>query len=69
METGIAKAIRLAKGQSALSRMIDRTPQCVQRWYAAGRPSLEGGKRIVKALPGQITLSELFPETSAPDGA
>jgi DNA-binding transcriptional regulator YdaS (Cro superfamily) len=61
VESGIAKAVRLAKGQSALARLLKCSPQCVQRWVKQGWPSLKGCARIEEVLNGRVTRAELHP--------
>jgi DNA-binding transcriptional regulator YdaS (Cro superfamily) len=61
VESGIAKAVRLAKGQSALARLLKCSPQCVQRWVAQGRPSPKSCAGIEKVLNGRVTRAELHP--------
>lgn len=62
MITGIAKAIALAGGtQTALGKVLNLTPQCIQRWEAQGHPSAKGAIAIERAYPGRITLAELHP--------
>lgn len=65
-ETGIAKAVRIAKGQSALARMVKRTPQAIQRWVANGHPSKVGCADIEVALGGKVTRAELLPRLFGP---
>jgi DNA-binding transcriptional regulator YdaS (Cro superfamily) len=62
VETGIAKAIRLATSQTALAKMINCTPQAVQRWSRQGYPSKKGCPKIEAALNGRVTRAELLPE-------
>ncbi|WP_426106423.1 YdaS family helix-turn-helix protein [Massilia sp. TSP1-1-2] len=61
LESGIAKAVRLAESQSALARLIKCTPQCVQRWVTRGWPSPAGSQKIEAALQGRVTRAELNP--------
>ena len=69
-ETGISKAVRLAKGQSALARLLPRvTPQAVQKWEARGYAPPVRWRQIEDALSGAVTRYELNPEVfgDAPD--
>lgn len=66
LETGIAKAVRLAGSQSALGRLIQVTAQCVQRWVAQGHPSPEGCKKIEIGFGGRLTRAELDPDLFGP---
>ncbi|ATQ79272.1 chaperone (plasmid) [Massilia violaceinigra] len=65
-ETGIAFAVRLCGTQSALARLIKHTPQAVQRWMAAGKPSKVGCKLIALALGGKVTRAQLDPDLFGP---
>jgi len=61
METGIAKAIRLAGNQSALGRLLDLTPQAVQKWEAQGYVPAERCREVEAVLNCQVTRYELNP--------
>lgn len=61
METGIAKAIRLAGSQTALGTMLGVTPQAVQKWAAQGSVPGERCREVESALNGQVTRYELNP--------
>lgn len=61
METGIAKAIRLAGNQSALGRLLDLTPQAVQKWESQGYVPAERCREVEAALNCQVTRYELNP--------
>lgn len=65
-ETGIGLAVRLCGTQSALARLINHTPQAVQRWMAAGKPSKTGCKLIERALDGKVTRAQLDPDLFGP---
>lgn len=62
METGIAKAIRIAGNQSALGRLLGRTPQAVQKWEAQGYVPAGRCREIETKLNGQVTRYELNPD-------
>ena len=59
METGIAKAIRLAGSQTALGNMLGLTPQAIQKWAAAGVVPGDRCREVEAALSGQVTRYEL----------
>lgn len=59
METGIAKAIRLAGSQTALGNMLGLTPQAIQKWAAAGIVPGDRCRDVEAALNGQVTRYEL----------
>ncbi len=61
METGIDKVVRIAGNQTDLSKILGITPQAVQKWVQAGKPSPLGCRDIEKAFPGQVTRAELDP--------
>lgn len=61
METGIAKAIRLAGSQTALGRLLDLSPQAIQKWAAQGSVPGERCRDVEAALNGQVTRYELNP--------
>lgn len=61
METGIAKAIRIANGQSALGRLLGLTPQAIQKWEAQGYVPAERCREVETKLGGQVTRYELNP--------
>lgn len=61
METGIAKAIRLAGSQTALGRLLDLSPQAIQKWAAQGTVPGERCRDVEAALNGQVTRYELNP--------
>lgn len=61
METGIAKAIRLAGSQTALGNMLGLTPQAIQKWAAHGTVPGERCRDVEAALNGQVTRYELNP--------
>lgn len=69
METGIAKAIRLAGSQSALARMVNRSPQAVQKWGTQGFVPGERCRDVESALEGQVTRYELNPAVFGADPA
>lgn len=66
IESGIAKAVRLARGQSALARLLKCTPQCVQLWVKQGPPPPKRCKDIEVALKGRVTRVELDPGLFGP---
>lgn len=59
METGIAKAIRIAGNQSALGRLLGLTPQAVQKWESQGYAPADRCREIEEKLSGQVTRYEL----------
>ena len=61
METGIAKAVRLAGNQSALGRLIGLSPQAIQKWEAQGYVPSERCREVEAKLNGQVTRYELNP--------
>jgi DNA-binding transcriptional regulator YdaS (Cro superfamily) len=61
METGIAKAIRLAGSQTALGNLIKLTPQAIQKWAAQGVVPGERCREIEALFDGQVTRYELNP--------
>ncbi|MGG7603519.1 transcriptional regulator [Massilia sp. BKSP1R2A-1] len=61
METGIAKAIRIAGSQSALGSLLGLTPQAVQKWAAQGSVPGERCREVETLLSGQVTRYELNP--------
>jgi DNA-binding transcriptional regulator YdaS (Cro superfamily) len=66
LESGIAKAVRLAESQSALARLLKCTPQCVQRWAKQGFVAAKRCKDVEAALGGRVTRAELNPSTFGP---
>lgn len=60
METPIEKAVRLAGGQSALSRAVEVSPQAVQQWVSEGRVSHK--KVIAVESATGVHRSELRPD-------
>jgi DNA-binding transcriptional regulator YdaS (Cro superfamily) len=67
METGIAKAIRLAKSQTALGDMLGLTPQAIQKWSAQGIVPGDRCREIETKLGGKVTRYELNPEVFGED--
>lgn len=61
METGIAKAIRLAGSQTALGNLLGLTPQAIQKWAAHGAVPAERCRDVEAAFQGQVTRYELNP--------
>lgn len=61
METGIAKAIRLAGSQTALGNLLKLTPQAIQKWAAQGVVPGERCREVESLLDGQVTRYELNP--------
>lgn len=61
METGIAKAIRLAGSQTALGNLLGLTPQAIQKWAAQGAVPGERCREVEAKLDGQVTRYELNP--------
>jgi len=61
METGIAKAIRLAGSQTALGNLLGLTPQAIQKWAAQGSVPGERCREVESKLDGQVTRYELNP--------
>lgn len=61
METGIAKAIRIAGSQTALGNLLGLTPQAIQKWAAQGVVPGERCREVETKLDGQVTRYELNP--------
>lgn len=61
METGIAKAIRIAGSQTALGNLLGLTPQAIQKWAAQGAVPGERCRELEAKLNGQVTRYELNP--------
>lgn len=61
METGIAKAIRLAGSQTALGHLLNLTPQAIQKWAAQGAVPGERCREVEALFDGQVTRYELNP--------
>jgi DNA-binding transcriptional regulator YdaS (Cro superfamily) len=61
METGIAKAIRLAGSQTALGNLLGLTPQAIQKWAAQGTVPGDRCREVETKLNGQVTRYELNP--------
>jgi len=61
METGIAKAIRLAGSQTALGNMLGLTPQAIQKWASQGFAPGDRCREVEAKLDGQVTRYELNP--------
>lgn len=61
METGIAKAIRIAGSQTALGNLLGLTPQAIQKWAAQGAVPGERCREVEAKLDGQVTRYELNP--------
>jgi len=61
METGIAKAVRIAGNQSVLGRLLGLTPQAIQKWEAQGYVPSERCREVETKLNGQVTRYELNP--------
>jgi DNA-binding transcriptional regulator YdaS (Cro superfamily) len=61
METGIAKAIRLAGSQTALGNLLGLTPQAIQKWASQGCAPGDRCREIEAKLDGQVTRYELNP--------
>ena len=59
METGIAKAIRLAGSQTALGNMLSLTPQAIQKWAAQGFVPADRCREVEEKLGGKVTRYEL----------
>lgn len=67
METGIAKAIRLAGSQTALGKLVGRTPQAIQKWAAQGYVPSDRCREVETKLNGQVTRYELNPSVFGDD--
>lgn len=61
MESGIAKAVRIAGSQTALAKMLGITPQAVQRWASEGVVPGNRCREVEIALRGAVTRDELNP--------
>lgn len=58
----IERAANAAGGQSALARLLEITPQAVQRWCATGTVPSERVLDIERAINGQVSRHELRPD-------
>lgn len=63
-ETGIAKAIRLAKGQVALCEKLKRhgvdvTQQAISLWHCAGYAPRKQHSAISRAVSRRVSIREL----------
>ena len=67
METGIAKAIRLAGSQTALGSMLGLTPQAIQKWAAQGFVPSDRCREVETRFSGKVTRYELNPEVFGED--
>jgi DNA-binding transcriptional regulator YdaS (Cro superfamily) len=65
-ETGIAKAVRLAKSQTAIADLFGLKPQAVQKWVAKGYAPGDRCRRIEEFLNGEVTRYELNPQVFGP---
>lgn len=61
METGVAKAIRLAGSQTALGNLLGLTPQAIQKWASQGSVPADRCREVETVLQGQVTRYELNP--------
>ena len=61
METGIAKAIRIAGSQTALGNLLGLTPQAIQKWFAQGVVPGDRCREVEAALNHQVSRYELNP--------
>lgn len=61
METGIAKAIRIAGSQTALGNLLGLTPQAIQKWADVGAVPGKRCRDVEAALNCQVTRYELNP--------
>jgi DNA-binding transcriptional regulator YdaS (Cro superfamily) len=59
METGIAKAIRLAGSQTALGNLLGLTPQAIQKWATQGVVPGDRCREVEEKLNGKVTRYEL----------
>ncbi|MEK7083857.1 MAG: YdaS family helix-turn-helix protein [Patescibacteria group bacterium] len=67
METAIAKACRLAGGQSDLARLLKNsgvsvTPQAVHKWVKNGKTPSDKAVLIARLLKGRVKRTELCPD-------
>lgn len=67
METEIAKACRLAGGQSDLARLLANlgvkvTPQAVHKWIKKGKTPPDKAILIARLLNGRVKRTELCPD-------
>ena len=70
MESGIAKAIRLAgDSQTALANLLGLTPQAVQKWAAQGVVPGDRCREVEAKLGGQVSRYELNPAVFGEDPA
>jgi DNA-binding transcriptional regulator YdaS (Cro superfamily) len=67
METGIAKAIRLAGSQTALGNMLGLTPQAIQKWASQGFVPGDRCREVESKLLGKVTRYELNAEVFGDD--
>lgn len=61
METGIAKAIRIAGSQTALGGLVGLSPQAIQKWAKEGLVPGERCREVESLLGGEVTRYELNP--------
>lgn len=59
METGIEKAVRLAKGQTVLAKALGVSPQAVQQWVANGEAPPDKCPKIERFLDRAVLSEEL----------
>lgn len=67
METGIAKAIRIAGSQTALGNLLGLTPQAIQKWAAQGVVPGDRCREVEAALNYQVSRYELNPAVFGDD--
>ena len=61
METGVAKAIRLAGSQTALGKLVHLSPQAIQKWANEGVVPWRRCREVEEKLNGEVTRYELNP--------
>ena len=67
METGIAKAIRIAGSQTALGNLLGLTPQAVQKWASQGFVPGDRCREVEAVLGHQVSRYELNPAVFGED--
>jgi DNA-binding transcriptional regulator YdaS (Cro superfamily) len=67
METGIAKAVRIAGSQTALGKLLGLTPQAIQKWTVQGVVPGDRCLEVEAKLGCQVTRYELNPTVFGQD--
>ncbi len=61
-DTPIQRAAQIAGSQSALARLIGRTPQAVQKWCNGAKVPGELVIPVEQAVDGKVSRHELRPD-------